>query len=87
MSNMLLMPTLKFGDPVQIFILVETDNLSRQTLRLALRFHLVTFWLNKLLSPFSGNLPTSSRILSLTSVGAGLKHTSKALKLPLRFIL
>ena len=25
----------------------------------------LTFWLNKLLSPFSGNLPTSSRILSL----------------------
>jgi hypothetical protein len=29
MSNMLLMPTLKFGDPIQVFILVETNNLSR----------------------------------------------------------
>ena len=39
MSNMLLMPALKFSDPFQIFILVKTDNFSWQTLRLALRFH------------------------------------------------
>jgi hypothetical protein len=39
MSDVLLMPALKLGDPIQVFILVKTDNFSRQTLRLALRFH------------------------------------------------
>jgi hypothetical protein len=41
MSYMLLMPTLKFSDPIQILILVEANDLSRQTLRLALRFHVI----------------------------------------------
>jgi hypothetical protein len=42
---MLLMPTLKFGDPIQIFVQVKTDNFSGLTLKLALRLHgVLTFW-------------------------------------------
>ena len=39
--DVLVMPTLKFSDPIQILILVEANDLSRQTLRLALRFHVI----------------------------------------------
>jgi hypothetical protein len=37
--NMLLMTTLKHGNPVQFLIQVEPDNLSRKTLKLLLWLH------------------------------------------------
>ena len=63
MSNMLLMPTLKFGDPIQVFILVETNNLSRLTLKLTLRLHVRLSGWGSLLSVISGNSPTALGML------------------------
>jgi hypothetical protein len=39
MSDVLLMPALKFGDPIQIFIQMKTNNFPRLTLKLSLGFH------------------------------------------------
>ena len=41
--DVLLVPTFKLSNPIQILVLVETNNLSRLALRLALWFH--DFWL------------------------------------------
>ena len=38
-SDVLLMPALKFGDPIQIFIQMKTNNFPRLTLKLSLGFH------------------------------------------------
>jgi hypothetical protein len=37
--DVLPMPALKLGDPVQVLVSVESDNLSRLTWQLVLRFH------------------------------------------------
>jgi hypothetical protein len=41
-ADVLLMSTLKFGDPIQIFVQVKGDNFSGLTLKFALRLHVRT---------------------------------------------
>jgi len=39
MPDMLLMATLKVSDPIQVFVLVKSDNFSQLPFGLALRLH------------------------------------------------
>jgi hypothetical protein len=38
-ADVLLMAALEFGDPIEMFVLMEADDFSRRALRLSLRFH------------------------------------------------